>query len=435
MKKVLLMIAAVCAVSVLNAQNRDALLSKIAKAKEATQNEKKNTKASTWMSLGQAYLDGYTAIKGDAWAGAQPMEVKLLMGDQKVLSSETVELAGTQYTVDHYADKDYYYSARGFEYAYVTKPLIDGDILALALEAYLKGASLDAKAAKSKDMTEALTKIHDNYTTDAWAAYMMNDMAKSASLFEAALPAFDNVSIGKKDTTSTYFVAVLSNAAGDKAKAKEYYSKCFAMGYDQDGNGHSTMAEILKAEGDFEGAKAVLNEGFQAYPSSQAILISLINLYMETKDDPNKILDLIHSAQSNEPTNASLYYAEGNVYKQLGEEDKAVELYNKSIEVDPKYVYGVYEIGNLYLNKAVDLQTAMDALDINDVKGYDKLRAEFDETLKKCIPPFEKAFEAAQSDDIKKAVAQALKQVYFVFRNNGDEYKAGYDKYNAYIGE
>jgi len=381
--------------------------------------------------LGQAYLEGYQAIKGDVWAGAQPSEVKLVMGAQKVLSTETVNLFGEEYTVERYEDKDLYYSAKGFEFVNVTKPLMKEDVLGLAMEAYLKGASLG----KGSDAAEALNKIHDHYTSDAWTAYMLNDAAKAGALFEAAVASFDNPVLSKKDTSAIYYAAVLSNAAGNKDKAKKYYNECFALGYDQDGNGHSTMSEILKAEGDIEGAKAVLNEGFQKYPSSQAILVSLINLYMTTKDDPNKILDLIHSAQANEPKNPSLYYAEGNVYKELGDIDKAVELYYKSMEINPKYVFGVYEVGNLYLNKAVEIQTSMDALDINDVKGYEKLRVEFDETLKKCIPPFEQAFAGSDSADLKKAVAQALKQVYYVFREEGDEYKAGYEKYNAYISE
>lgn len=435
MKKLFLIIAAVCAVTVLNAQNRDALLSKISKAKEATQNEKKNTKSSTWFALGQAYLEGYQAIKGDALIGASQNEMKLILSGQKVESTEEVTLAGANYLVEHYADKDLYYSGDRLECINVTKPLMNEDILALAYEAYLKGVSLDAKSAKNKDVIASLIKIHDGYTADAWAAYLLNDLEKSASLFEKALPVFDNEIVGKKDTTSTYYAAAISNAAGKTDRAKDLYKQCFAMGYDQEGNGHAAVAEILKKEGDVEGAKAILNEGFQAYPSSQAILISLINLYIETKDDPSKILDLIHTAQANEPENASLLYAEANVYKQLGDKEKAIQLFNKSMEVNPEYIFGVYEVGNMYYNEAIEIQTAMDALDVNDVKGYNELRDKFDATLKQCIPPFEKAFEAAKDGEIKKAVAQQLKQVFFIFRNESEEYKAGYEKYQTFLGE
>ena len=435
MKKLLIIIAAVCAVTVLNAQNRDAVLSKITKAEDATRNEKKNTKASTWFALGQAYLEGYQAVKGDAWIGATKTELQLVLAGQKIESSETVTLSGVTYSVDHYADKDLYFSGDKLEFINVTKPLKDEDILKMAFDAYLKGVSLDPKSAKNKDVIAALTKIHDGYTTDAWAAYLMNDMDKSSSLFEKALPVFDNEIVGKKDTTSTYYAAAISNAAGKTDRAKDLYKQCFAMGYDQEGNGHAAVAEILKKEGDVEGAKAILNEGFQAYPSSQAILISLINLYIETKDDPSKILDLIHTAQANEPENASLLYAEANVYKQLGDKEKAIQLFNKSLEVNPEYIFGVYEVGNMYYNEAIEIQTAMDALDVNDVKGYNELRDKFDATLKQCIPPFEKAFEAAKDGEIKKAVAQQLKQVFFIFRNESEEYKAGYEKYETFLGE
>jgi len=435
MKKFFLLLSALCVATFASAESHDALLSKIEKAKAATQDAKKNTKPATWEALGAAYYDAYQSVKGEVFTGAKPEEVKLFMGEQKVLSSETVEYSGRQYTVDHYQDKDLYFSERGFEFVIVTKPVVKEDMLALASSNYLKAHELDSKGSKTHAIVQAMEKLHEGYINDAWAYYFINDYKTAANMFKGAMAVYDNPVVNKKDTTSTYFAAVLYHELKDNENAKKYYNACFAMGYDQDGNGHSSMAEILKNEGDVEGAKALLNEGFQQFPSSQAILISLINLYMDTKDDPNKILDLIHTAQNNEPKNASLVYAEGNVYKQLGDIEKAVEYYAKSVEVDPTYVYGTYEVGNTYLNKAIEIQSAMDALDVNDVNGYNKLRDEFDVMLKKCIPAFEKAFEMATQEDIKKAAAQNLKQVYFIFRNDSAEYQAGYDKYNAFLGE
>lgn len=116
------------------------------------------------------------------------------------------------------------------------------------------------------------------------------------------------------------------------------------------------------AEGDIEGAKACLNAAFQKYPASQSVLVALINLYIESDDDPQKILDLIHAAQANEPDNASLVYAEGNVYFNTGDLEKAIEYYKKSYEIDPTYVYGIYAVGNTYFEMAVDVQDEMDKI-------------------------------------------------------------------------
>jgi len=435
MKKSILLIAALCVALVAGAQNRDALLSKISKAEAAAQDAKKAVKVTTWTALGDACLAGYQSIRGEAWLGAKQTEVKLLMSSQPV-SSENVTLnGGSQFVVDHYADKDLYYSANGLEFINITKPLTDYDILAKAIDAYLKAAEIDVKNSKKSDIVKALGNIREAYQNDGWAAYFLGDMAKAADCFEKSIRATDNPVVAGKDSIAIYYTGALRNAAGDKAAAKKFYQECVSIGFDQDGNAHSSLAEILKNEGDVEGAKDVLNKGFQAYPTSQSILISLINIYLETKDDPNKILELIHAAQANEPGNASLFYAEANVYKQLGDRAKAEELYYKSNEVDPAYFFGLYELGNMYYSDAVEYQKQMNELDINDYKGYDALKEKFDQALICCLAPFEKVFNNCEKEEFKQAVAQPLKQAYFILRSKGAEYQEGYDKYNTYLGE
>lgn len=435
MKKSILLIAALCVALVAGAQNRDALLSKISKAEAASQDAKKAVKVTTWTALGDAYLSGYQAIRGEAWIGAKQTEVKLLMGGQQIVSSENVTLNGTQFAVDRYEDKDLYYSASGLEFVNVTKPLMDEDILSKAIDAYLKAAAIDEKNSKKSDIVTAMGKVREAYQGEAWAAYFLGDMGKAADCFEKSLRATDNPVVAGKDSIAVYYTAVLRNASGDKASARKYYQECIAMGYDQDGNAHSSLAEILKSEGDMDGAKDILNKGFQAFPTSQSIIISLINIYMETNDDPNKILGLIHTAQANEPGNASLLYAEGNIYKQLGDKAKAEEFFNKSNEIDPTYFYGLYEIGNMYYSDAIEIQKQMNELDLNDYKGYDALKAQFDQALINSIAPFEKVFDKSDNEEFKNAVAQPLKQAYFILRSKGAEYQEGYDKFNTYLGE
>ena len=182
-------------------------------------------------------------------------------------------------------------------------------------------------------------------------------------------------------------------------------------------------------------AKETLNLGFQKFPTSQAILVSLINLYLETNDDPNKVLELIRVAQSNEPANASLYYAEGNVFKKLNDTENALKCYYKSFEVDPNYVFGIYSVGSAYFDKAIEIQSKMDELDVADVKGYEKLLAQFEDYLLKAIDPFEKAFNVTEDVAFRTAIADGLKQIYFRFRDKGDNYQQGYEKYNTYLQE
>ena len=206
------------------------------------------------------------------------------------------------------------------------------------------------------------------------------------------------------------------------------------IGFIMDGNGRwAKMRGLERSAGHVEGAKACLNDAFQKYPSNQSILVALINLYLSTNDDPAKVLELIHAAQANEPDNASLVYAEGNVYLNLKDNEKAIECYQRSFDMDNEYVYGVYAVGNTYFEMAIATQTEMDALDFSDVKGYEALLAKMEDYLMKSIEPFEKAFEISQAEDIKVNVALALKQVYFRFREKDPKYAENYQKYSDYL--
>jgi tetratricopeptide (TPR) repeat protein len=155
----------------------------------------------------------------------------------------------------------------------------------------------------------------------------------------------------------------------------------------------------------------------------------LINTYIESNDDPAKILELIHQAQKNEPENATLYYAEGNVWKNLNDFGKAVECYKKSVETDNNYYFGYFAIGAAYYDKAVDIQVK--AADEMDDAKYEAMVKDLEANLEFAIEPFEKCFASTKDEEIKAVVAEYLKNIYFRFREKSPEHMAGYEKYNA----
>jgi len=178
----------------------------------------------------------------------------------------------------------------------------------------------------------------------------------------------------------------------------------------------------------------MLSEGFTKYPDSQSILVALINAYLESNDDPNKVLTFIRRAQENEPNNPSLFYAEGNVLKNLGKFDEAIALYDKSVAVDPNFFFGYFQKGQAYYDKAVEIQTA--AADELDDNKYMQMVKELDATLTKAIAPFESCLAVVQDKEIKTVVIEYLKNIFFRLRTNGPEYEANYEKYNKlFLGE
>ena len=88
--------------------------------------------------------------------------------------------------------------------------------------------------------------------------------------------------------------------------------------------------------------------------------------------------------------------------------------------------------GIMLYNRAVELQEQA-ASEMDDAK-YVKLVSEFEESLKGCIEPFEKAFEVSKDENVKASICQYLKNACFRFREDS-VYQAKYDKYNGYLNQ
>ena len=435
MKKLLLIVSALVLTVSVGAQTKEVVLKNLDKAKATVENPKKATAPASWLKLAEAYVDAYNQPQIGLWVGAQSMEVKLLLKGQQVLSTETKTVNGNEYTVEVYADKELYYTPQGvLDVIKVTAPLVE-EPLESAYESLMKAYEVDVKASKKEDIAMQLSKLRDLYINDAMTAYTLGDIQTANKYFESSLKVLDNPVTEKIDSMIVYYTAVTFNMLGDKENAAKYLEKCMEIKYYQDGDVFSNLAEVYKAQGDLDKAKAVLNEGFIAYPTSQGILVSLINIYLESNDDPNKVLELIRTAQANEPNNASLHYAEGNVYKNMKDMENAIKCYYKSFEIDPTYVYGIYTVGSTYYDRAIEIQEEINNLDVNDYETYDKLLAEFEQALIDAIDPFEKAFAVTTDKEFQLAIADGLKQIYFRFRDKDPKYQEGFDKYNAFLEE
>lgn len=428
MKKILLALAVLASMQVANAQVKSAADAKkaVEAAEAAASNEKKAVKTATWLKLGQEYVKAYDAPTGNIIPGSSKTELALMMGSEKPVSTEAVEIQGTPYTKEVYADKNLYFNANGqLAVIEVTKPVY-ADALEKAIAAYQKAYDLDASHAKSKDIAAAFDLIGQKYNTEAYNKYTLGDLASASKYFEKAAEVEALAPLSKIDTTSIYNAGFTAWATKDMSKAKELFEKCYNLGYYYEGG--EVFAKL--ADVDTLNTKKYLEEGFEKFPQSQSILIGLINYYLKSNESTDRLFELLDKAKANEPNNASLYYVEGNIRSQLGDTENAVKAYRKCAEINPEYEYGFIGEGTMYYNKAIEVQTkAQDELD--DTK-YMALVKEFEEDLKACIPAFEKAFEVTKSEQVKAGVAEYLKNAYYRFRDEGADYKAGYEKYSTY---
>ncbi|MBQ7222221.1 MAG: tetratricopeptide repeat protein [Bacteroidales bacterium] len=400
----------------------------LAKAVADSENAKKAGKAATWDKVYDAAMAAYKLPGGNLLEGATREQVALYLKGQRVLNQGgTFTGPDGVYSVDTYADKKLYYSPEGNLVFWIVTP-VEENALDIAYDAIIKSAQLNPKG---KNLYNKVASINEAYSTDASFQYLYGDYAKATELFEKAANSTKNPVLNTIDSLSTYYAGVMAGFSGQNEKAVKYLNECLDMGFYNDGSVYPNLSNAYKALGNAEAAKKTLEDGFVKFPENQGILVGLINEHMSEGGDPTALFDLLHSAQANEPNNPSLFYVEGDIYKKLGDVEKAAYFFNKATEIDPSYVYGILNVGILYYDTAVELQEQA-ANELDDAK-YAALVEQFNANLKAAIDPLEKAYELADEQDVKVAIAEYLKNIYFRYRTESPEYMAAYEKYNAII--
>ncbi len=433
MKKLLFTLALVCSLQLAYAQKPDAEMQKaVDKAVAAAQDAKKATKSATWMNLGKAYMTAYNNPIANIAPGLDKATFSMMNKEQPA-SVSNVTLGGEAYEKMQLSHIDVYFNGAGLlAIVDVTKPSVPGDLLGEAGKAYVKAFELGAK---DKDIAPKLKEIADAYYNDAFTAYSLGNMAKASDLFKGAYDWSTTAPNTEANIDAAYNSAFTALASKNYARAEEYYNICLSKDYTSEGNIYAALSEVSLAKADTLAAKNYLATGLTKYPDNASILTSLINLYLQTNEDPKKIVELLDEAKKAMPDNPSLYYVEGNIYSGIKDFDAATAAYNKGLEIDPKYDMAYYGLAQVALKKGEALVEEMNALDVRDWKKYDELNAQLVEVYKGAIEPFEKCYDVSSNPDVKAAAADFLKRLNFQLRNVDPKYQADYEKWNGIVGQ
>ena len=434
MKRILIALAVLLAVQVADAQVKspEAAKKAVLAAEEASQNPKKNTKVATWLKLATSYMDAYDAPVGNVLVNSPRVQLQMMMGNEKPTAVEEVVVDGMPFKKEVYSNKNLYFDGTDvLRIVEVTVPVFE-DPLAGALAAYAKAYEVDVKQSKTKDIVAGIQAIQQRYFNDGMNQYSLGDYKKAGELIVKAAAASETAPNSVVDTTALYNAGYIYWASKDFDTAKNLFEKCLANNYYyENGEVYAKLGDIYFNLGDKAKGVETLETGFVKFPQSQSILIGLINYYLESGENTDRLFELIGQAKQNEPNNVSLYYVEGNIHKQLGDFDKALAAYKECATVDPNYDFGYHGQGALLYDKAVELsEKAQNELD--DAK-YQALVKEYEQVLLDAIEPFEKAFEVSQNIQVKLNAAEYLKNIYYRFSSVEDKYMEGYKKYNEYV--
>lgn len=228
-----------------------------------------------------------------------------------------------------------------------------------------------------------------------------------------ALNAIGNKSIFSKEedfNMMQYYTALAATYAGTPEKTMDISRNLVELNYNKPLPYEQVFESLI--ETDEEAAFEVLAKGRKACSDDpknmEGFLLKEINFLLK-KEDYSKLESKLQDAIASDPDNYTLYYALGNVYSQLSNEqyaaknakkgmeyfNEASKYYAKTLEIKPDHVEAMFNQGVLHHGKATRMNDAIQELSSDyssaGTKKYDALQAEQKQHLRDAKPFFEKA--------------------------------------------
>lgn len=422
MKKIIFILAAFTTLSVA-AQSPETIQKKLEKNDAAIADAKKGASPATWVERANLFFEMSSAYTNKIVQGITLEQAAPMIG--KPTTSTEMTISGTQFIKNEFNDFDVYTSVENqLIQFWLSKK---GDELAdlnNSLTSLEKLKSLSEKDFKSKGIP-LCTKLTDQFSQTGRSLYSLGEAAKAAQYFGGAAKSSELA--GKVDTMIIYYAGIAYTEVKDYSKALAAFDKVLTY-TDEDGMVYIYQSTCYEGLGDKDKAVKVLETGFEKNPNNANILSALINVYLKNEIDPQKLITIIQKAESLNPNDPSLFLVEGTVWDKLGDQVKAEAAFAKSIQLDNKNFNTYFNLGLIRARRGDELIAQANKLDLNDVKGYNKLVDEAMDIYGTAIQALETAHEINKTD---MNTIEMLASLYFQKRDKSDEFAKRYEYFNS----
>ncbi|WP_298064372.1 tetratricopeptide repeat protein [uncultured Rikenella sp.] len=424
MKKLFLILAAAATTLGASSQTKelDNLNKRLTKSDESIADPKKAGAVNTWIERADALLAASNAYTKELIAGFSIEQSLNLIADEPEEIVE-VEIGGEAHKKYVFENYDIYVDGNGSVAFWNTKNEFRPGALNGAFDALKKAYEIDPNVFSSKGYIVG-TNLLNQFNTNGMNLYKLDKKTEAADLFAKA--AETNQMLGTVDSVMIYYAGVAYNEGGEYDKALTYLNKAREIGYDQQGGVDSYIAYIQQQQGKLEEAIATLEAATVKYPTNNQLVTQLIDLYVQTKRSPDKVVAMLAKAKELDPNNGALYMLEGSLWEQMGEADKAEAAFLEATKVDPSNPIGYMNAGIMQARKGDKLIEQAQKLDINDVKGYNALIDQAIPFYDSAIGLLEKAHELNPKD---ATIVDLLKSLYYQKKNDDPAAEAKFKHY------
>lgn len=197
--------------------------------------------------------------------------------------------------------------------------------------------------------------------------------------------------------------------AEDYPNAIKMFSELTSTDYEQEET-YRYLAINYQAINDSAKYVETVKEGVRKFPDNRFFLESVINVYIRNGQMEEALKYLDEAIESN-PGVPEYWRVKGDLYEtEFKDEEKALEAFQKALELDPDFTPAIYAIGRLYYNQALKAQQEANE---KDLASAQKDKEKIDDLYRKALPYLEKAHKMSPDD---KQYINALYVTYYALK-------------------
>lgn len=171
--------------------------------------------------------------------------------------------------------------------------------------------------------------------------YELGDLPKAEAAGQKALD------LDPSDEWHYVFLGQIKVGKGDYSGASDVYEKMIQNLKTKDIELYFDYVMLLEKAEKYDKAVEVLHQMDQKFGPNDDILFEKIGAYLKTNQHKEAISE-IKSIIAKDTTQYKYYGYLGDVYEQSGQQDKAIESYNKVLKHEPDNVLAIYSLSDIY---------------------------------------------------------------------------------------
>ncbi len=245
--------------------------------------------------------------------------------------------------------------------------------------------------------------------------------------FRRAAAYFEGATLADPDATDAYLnqgYALINATDTDAAlpPLESYRAQTDSVG----ANIYTLIGELYLAQGENEKGVEVVQEGLDEYPDNEELQSLSLRAYNQAGMTEEALAAYAEQVQRS-PDNETYRYNYGSMLLSTEQYDAAAEQLEVAVELDPENPRAQYNLGAAYVNKAIEvdgqiraledsLQSSRDALSSAQQEAMrqtvENLQARRQDLFARAVEPLERAEELTSDPQSRQRICSALFQSY-----------------------